>query len=704
MKRYLTLLLFVVMAAQLLGSVEITDRNKVVMMEILHLIRQAHYEPQEYDDDYSLRIFNLYLERLDYRKRFFLAGDIEALDMYRDTIDDQLDADDIDLKFIFYRQALGAYERRVEQVRGFYGEILAQPFDYSVDEAIEIEPDNLDWPEDEAALRERWRKWLKYQTILRYFALVEERDKPVDAGLDEIDLDIDFMPGGRLDPEIEAEAREKVLKNTERLFTRLLEKDADDKFALFLNSVLNSIDPHTVYMPPKDREDFDIDMTGQFEGIGARLTDVDGYIKITEIIPGSASWRQGELQPEDRIIKVAQGDEEPLDVIDMPVDEAVKYIRGPKDTEVRLTVLKPGGDIVVIPIVRDVVIIEETYAKHSALRHDRYGKTFGYIRLPGFYRDFSNRVERNSTDDVRAALIELQEHDIDGVIFDLRNNGGGALRDAVSIAGLFIREGPVVQVKDKMRGAVVYRDTNRDIVYDGPLVILINQFSASASEILAAALQDYGRAVIVGSEQSFGKGTVQNLVDLDRAVRPVFDYLKPLGSLKLTIQKFYRINGGTTQWQGVHSEIVLPNTFDTIDIGERDYDYALAFDSLRTVPYTTWRHHIAREALSRASQLRLEDSDAFQLIAERNQRMAEGRDDTLVELDIETMIAERLENRREAKAFRDNQIEHDYITVLDNGEQIDDEAAQETYDNWVAALRKDIYIDEAMSILDDMTQ
>ena len=702
MKRLLTLLLAASFAVQLLGSVEITDRNKVVMMEILQLIQQAHYEPQPYDDEYSQRIFDLYLDRLDSRRRFLLQDDIDALDVYRDTIDDQLASDDLDLKFMFYRQALGLFEKRVRQVQGFYEELLAQPFDYTLDETLEIDPDKCVWPSGEAELRDRWRKWLKYQTMLRYFTLVETDDQPVDTNRDEIDLNIDFLPGGQLDPALEAEARQKVAKNMERLFTRLLDDEPDDKFALFVNSFLNAVDPHTVYMPPKAREDFDIDMTGQFEGIGARLTEEDGYIKITEIIPGSASARQGELEPEDKIIKVAQGNEEPVDVIDMPSDEAVKLIRGRKGTEVRLTILKPSGEITVVPIIRDVVVIEETYAKYSVLRNERYDKTYGYIKLPGFYRDFSNMAGRNSTDDVRDALRELEQYDIDGVIFDLRNNGGGALRDAVDIAGLFIREGPVVQVKDKLRGTTVYRDTDRSITYDGPLVVLINQFSASASEILAAALQDYGRAVIVGSEQSFGKGTVQNLIDLDRAVRPVFDYMKPLGSLKLTIQKFYRINGGTTQWNGVHSDIVLPNTFDYIDIGEKDYEYPLAYDSLRTVPYSKWTQHIAREALGKASELRLEHADAFQIIRNRNQRLEQKRNDTMVDLNINAMIAERMENKRETKLFRDNEIEHDYIEVLGSSDVPDDETARAAHDEWISGLRKDIYIDEAMSILDDM--
>jgi len=702
MKRIMTLLAIIILVVQLLGSVEVTDRNKVVMMEILQIIRQAHYEPQAYDDSYAERIFTLYLDRLDYRKRFFLQSDIDALAAYKTSIDDELASNSVDDKFAFYDQALDTFEQRVREVQGFYEEMLAQPFDYTVQESLETDAKKLAWCGSEAERRDAWRKWLKYQTIQRYFTLMDTRNKPVDANDDDINVDVNYLVDGQLDPEVEAEAREKVRKSTERTLAELLSTDSDDKFAVYANAILNAIDPHSAYMPPQDREDFDIDMTGQFEGIGARLTEEDGFVKITEIIPGSASYRQGELEANDKIIKVAQGEGEPVDVIDMPVDDAVKLIRGPKGTEVRLTVQKPSGEIVVIPLIRDVVVIEDTYAKYSVIEHEKFHKTFGYIRLPGFYRDFSGRVPRNSTDDVRKALEELNKSHVDGVILDLRNNGGGALRDAIDIPGLFIKTGPVVQVRDKIHGTQVYTDNDREVVYGGPLVILINQFSASASEILAAALQDYGRAVIVGSEQSFGKGTVQNLIDLDSAVRPAFNYLKPLGSLKLTIQKFYRINGGTTQWNGVHSDIVLPSTYDYLDLGERDYEYPLPYDSVNTVPYSLWQESYSKETLAVASEKRVEGSNAFQLIEHQNDRLEHMKEDSLVSLQLNEMITERTDNKREAKILRDNQVEHDYLTVLTCSDNPTDDAGRKQLDEWKSGLRKDVYIDEAFSILDDM--
>ena len=351
--------------------------------------------------------------------------------------------------------------------------------------------------------------------------------------------------------------------------------DESDWLSIYLNSITTIYDPHTAYFPPQDKENFDIAMSGQLEGIGARLTSKGGFIVVAEIVPGSACWRQGQLKVGDKILKVGQGDEEPIDITDMRTDHAVKYIRGKKGTEVRLTVKQVDGSVITIPIIRDIVILEETYTKSAVIDNK------GYINLPKFYADFSGNGGRDCSDDVKNEILKLKEEGVEGIILDLRNNGGGSLQDVVEMAGLFIKEGPIVQVKAKVGKPRVYSDTDESVYYDGPLVVMVNTYSASASEILAAAMQDYGRAVIVGgSPTTFGKGTVQRAFDLDGFVSEAYDEIKPLGALKLTLQKFYRIDGGTTQLKGVTPDIILPDTWSYLNVGEKDQEFPIPWDEI----------------------------------------------------------------------------------------------------------------------------
>ncbi len=702
--------LTILVAATAIFAVEVTDRNKIVMIETMKYVNQIHYNPHEIDNELSERVFDMYLDRLDYRKRFLLKSDVDKFAKMRDEIDDQINSKDLSDKFEFYVDVNKAFEERLDQVDSFYKELLAKPFNYYDKDSLETDGDKSQWCSDMAHLKERWRKLLEYQTLTRYFMLKETADS---IGTDEDEVDEDlmalFLKNGKLDPDLEKEARQKVEKATEMMIKRLRDQNTDDRFAIYMNSILNSLDPHTTYMPPKAEEDFNIDMTGQFEGIGARLSQEDGYIKVTEIIPGSASWRQGELEPEDLIIKVAQGNEEPIDVVDMPVDDAVTYIRGKKGTEVRLTVKKATGEIKVIPIIRDVVVIEETYAKAAVLNDTQRNKRYGYVRLPGFYRDFQNKTNRNSTDDVAQAIDLLKDEDIDGMILDLRNNGGGALQDAVSIGGLFIEQGPIVQVSDKIRGTRVHADFDKRVQYDGPLVVLVNQFSASASEILSAALQDYNRAVIIGPKSSFGKGTVQNLNDLDRYVSPIFEYLKPLGSLKLTIQKFYRIDGTTTQYKGVIPDVVVPCPYDYIDIGEREYDYALPYDTIEPAKYDLWKKGKMNDSVvSHRSQARTEENEAFTYLEKRNEALREEREQTRLSLNVVDMIQERQKNKEYRKKMESYLVEREGLDVtlkdLYPPEEEKDASQLEQEQNLITNLKKDIYVTEATFVLDDLNE
>ena len=684
-------------------KIEVSDKNKVAYIQNMAILSTHHYEPHEIDDSLSTRVHHLFLHRMDYNKKIFIQPDIEKFAKYKYKIDDIM-KDRLDSKFDFYILVNEIYFRRVEYLKGIYEDLLSKPFDYTKNEIYESDAEKSVYCKTLDELKERWRKTLKYQVALRYLDIIEMNNPDTSKTLSADD----YFKDGNIDSKIEAEAREKIKNRYANYFRRIEERTDEENFAIYVNAILNAVDPHTTYMPPKAKEDFDIDMTGKFEGIGASLTEKDGYIKVTKIIPGSASWRQKELEPEDVIIKVAQGDEEPLDVVDLPLSEAVQYIRGKKGTEVRLTVKKPSGEIKVIPIIRDVVVLEETYAKDVIIKNDKFGKKYGYIYLPKYYRDFQNRNSRNATDDVKKALLKFKNYDIDGVILDLRNNGGGALVDAIGVAGLFIPDGPMVQVNDKAYGRQVRRDNDFDSYYDGPLVVLVNQLSASASEITSAALQDYERAVILGPDQSFGKGTVQSLLPLDRSLFQSLKKYKPLGSIKLTIQKFYRINGGSTQYKGVIPDIKVPTTYDYLEIGEKDLDYPLEWDKIESAKYKKWYNHDIYNInkLKLNSEKRVASNEAFQFIKERNAKLKAKLDDTELNLKFDEILNDRLTAKSDFENLKEKTKEHPYIDIInpniDDNVESQDTAKLDEFKNWTSSLKKDIYIDEAMSIINDI--
>ncbi|MEM9023987.1 MAG: S41 family peptidase, partial [Bacteroidota bacterium] len=529
----------VVFSSFLLGKVrkdgDADKRKGEVLIEvIMESLKRRHFLEPKVNDEFSSNVYALYLKRLDFGKRFLLASDVRKLSTYRTRLDDQITA----RKYDFFDQSVDIMEKRLKEADTYYQAYLGKPFDFTIDEAIETDPDKLEFAADQDALKERWRKLLKSQVLARLVNKLEAQEKAREEGATAEDkpiVDKSFE-------QLEEESRKAVRKTYDNLFRRLGQLDREDRMAIYINAIVNVYGPHTGYFPPKDKENFDISMSGRLEGIGARLQERDGFIKVASIVPGSASHRRGELKEGDIILKVAQGDDEPVDVVDMPLDDAVKLIRGKKGTEVRLTVKKIDGNTTIIPIERDVVIIEETYAKSAVLESENTKQKIGYIKLPKFYADFARKGGPESADDVEKEIAKLKKEGVDGMILDLRNNGGGSLQEAVKMAGLFIPKGPVVQVKGRGPEARVFKDYDSSVSYDGPLVVMVNRFSASASEILAAAMQDYDRAVIMGSETSFGKGTVQNFFALDRLLPAQFQSVKPLGELKLTTQKFYRID------------------------------------------------------------------------------------------------------------------------------------------------------------------
>jgi carboxyl-terminal processing protease len=457
---------------------------------------------------------------------------------------------------------------------------------------------------------------------------------------------------------------------------------------------------------PVDKQTFDIEMTGQFEGIGATLQEREGYIKVAEIVPGSASWRQGQLKVGDLIMKVAQESKDAVSVENMRLDKVVQMIRGKKGTKVILTVKKADGSVQDIMITRDVVILEEKYAKSAILEKDNVKKRVGYINLPGFYADFSNKGSRSCSEDVKKELVKLQAEGVKDVVLDLRNNGGGSLSDVISMMGLFIDKGPVVQVKDRDGRVMVLDDKDSRVIYDGNLVVMVNSFSASASEILAAAVQDYKRGVVIGSPTTFGKGTVQRIIDLDMFLPDDYKDVKPLGSLTLTLQKFYRVNGGATQLKGVTPDVVLNDIYSYLPLGEKDQDFAMAWDEIQPLSVKPWLRTTKLDSLKNNSFARVKNNPNFSLITQSAERMKTMRDKSKISLNIEKYREELAKDREESKKYDDLQKNVAEIKALSlQADVADNNSSPEKKaktDGFYSKLKKDIYLQEAVNILGEM--
>lgn len=639
-----------------------------------------HYSHKELNDELSADAFDLYLEGLDYQKRFLLKADVKVLEAYRSHIDDELNSGQIRLPQV----ADTLLQERLIAVQALVQKLLADEFDLTIRAEYETDSKKIDFAASERELRERWRKILQFQILGHYFDLEDEEKANADNKEHKIEP--------RTPAERQKLAREKVLKNLDSLFSRLLKNTRLDYFNAYLNAVSRAYDPHTVYMAPRAKEDFDIDMRGSLEGIGATLAEENGYIKVIRVIPGSAAAKQGELEAEDLIIKVAQGSDEPFNTTDIRLRDAVDLIRGKKGTEVRLTVKKPDARIVVIPIIRDTVQIEDTFVKSTLLGDEQDAERIGFIKIPSFYRDFtqSGSSGRNVTDDVRKEIEKLKKQDISGLIIDLRNDGGGALTDAVKIAGLFIPEGPIVQVRTSDGSTRTHRDDSGTTLYDGPMVVLVNQFSASSSEILAGALQDYGRAVIVGGSHTHGKGTVQAIIEFDQGL-PFrnMDSYKPLGALKVTIQKFYRVSGASTQYRGVVPDIILPDRLGHLKTGEQYIPHSLPWDTVEKVDYTKWhKQELPMERLKLDSQTRVAVDDKFNRISDQAESARLRSEKTLRPLNLDEYRTLRAELE---KNFGDKEEGPAHPKVK-----------PDSAEEWPATVKTDPYVQEATFILADI--
>lgn len=688
------------------------EKDKLLLELLTFVIERGHYDPAVIDDKFSKGVYKDYIEALDPSKRFFLQSDIDEFAKYETQIDDQIKNKDL----AFFNLTYSRLMQRIAESKDFYKQVLDMPFDYSVKEDFNTDYEKLPYAKTVAELKEKWRKQIKLSTLSSLTDKLKmqedlkngvvndknKKDKGLNdktgkspATLSEKDKDKTFA-------DFEKETRESSLKSLNEYFDFINDLDQNDWFSVYVNAIATRFDPHTNYFPPDEKERFDVSMSGKLEGIGARLQKKNDYTEVSELISGGPAWRGKELEAGDVIMKVAQGNQDPVDVVGMHLDDVVKKIKGPKGTEVRLTVKKVDGTIVVISIIRDIVEIEETYAKSSVV--EKNGVKYGIIYLPKFYIDFENNDARDAGKDMAIEVERLKKEGVQGIAIDLRDNGGGSLKTVVDIAGLFIEDGPIVQIKSAGKKKEVLYDRDKKIQWDGPLVIMQNSFSASASEILAAAIQDYRRGIIIGSKQSYGKGTVQNVIDLNQFVRG--NSVGDLGALKTTTQKFYRITGGSTQLEGVSSDVAIPDRYTYLKMGERDIDNAMPYDKIDPAQFNFWDKQQNFDAAIESSKKRIAENPKFKLIDENAKWIDDRNKENVYSLNIDQFKAEQNAIEEKAKKYKSiadyqNSLKFSSLPYELEAEK-NDSSLKEKRDRWHESLSKDIYVEEALNVLDDL--
>ncbi|EHO14598.1 carboxy terminal-processing peptidase [Myroides odoratimimus] len=718
MKRNYKVILLLIGVSALLWSFmpkqqkDTPEKDQLLLELVTYILENTHYNPAKIDDKFSATVYKEYLKALDPMKRYFLQSDIDEFSKYEYLIDDMIQLKELSFFDLTYERIT----QRMNEAKGIYTEVLEQPFEFESDDVLNADYDNIGYAKDAEELKERWKKLLKLNVLstITDNLKIQEGKVEEEEEFDEFGEPIikeekktdkkakDKKPVEKKSFEqLEKEARESALKSYDEVFEFIKDLERKDWFAIYLNSIVERFDPHTFYFAPEDKEKFDASMSGSFEGIGAVLRKKSEGVEINELVPGGPAWRGKEIETGDIILKVGQTkDEEPIDIVGMRLDNVVKLIKGKKNTTVFLTIKKIDGTIKVIPVMREVIEMEETYAKSSVIQDG--DKKYGVIHLPKFYIDFENKDSRNAFTDVEKEIKELKQQNIDGIIMDLRNNGGGSLETVIKMVGLFSKEGPVVQVKSSRGKQKVLDDKDTPIVWEGPLVVLVNNFSASASEIFAAAIQDYKRGIIIGSKHTYGKGTVQNLITLNDLLRkqPYGD----LGALKVTLQKFYRINGGSTQREGVLSDIVLPDRYSYIDMGERDMDNAMPWDKIERATYTPYNNDFS--AVIKSSKERIALNEQFKLIDENAQWINERKDEKEVPLSLEKYRAKQKEVEEKAKKFKaiskyKNELK--FTSLPSELARIKNDTILESKrDRWHEMLNGDVYIEEGVKILKDL--
>lgn len=666
------------------------DKDRLLIELISHVIQRGHFNVKSLNDDMSEQIFHTYLESIDGQKRYFLQSDYREFTKYMYRIDDQLRELDLTFFDLTYKRLI----LRMNEVESLYASLLSRPFDFEKKESFDMDYEEQLFPLSQTSLAEKWRKQLKLSTLSVLYDKLQEAEKK------EEESTVDYVSPSWV--VLEEEARTTTRENMEDYFDLMNDLERKDWFDIYLNAFVLQFDPHTNYFNPDDKDRFDMNMSGKFEGIGARLSKRNQAIKVVDIIVGGPLWRDQLMEVGDEIQLVRQEEGDAVDIRSMRLDDAIKLIKGPKGSTVHLTIKKVDGTIETIPVKRDLVVLEESYARSSVI--NRLDQKYGLIHLPKFYVDFKSYKERNAAHDVEQEVINLKEAGVKGLIIDLRNNGGGSLQTVVDIAGLFIDKGPIVQVKSTVSKTEVLRDRDDKTLWDGPMVILVNELSASASEILAAALQDYERAIVLGSKQTFGKGTVQNVVDLNRFLSN--STYGNLGALKITTDKFYRINGGSTQLEGVKSDVITPDRYSYVDIGERDEDNPMSWDQITPLIYTKWHGYLNYDEVIKQSQDRVNNHPIFKLVDQDAKWIEQRQNDKSIALNYQEYVSELEADRTYADQFDAvkeyyNNLEFT-IAPAEQERITKDSIFREKRERWFSDLTEDYYVEEAVNILDEL--
>jgi carboxyl-terminal processing protease len=691
------------------------DKDKLLLELLTFVIEKGHYNPAAIDDTFSKGIYKDYIQALDPSKRFFLQSDIDDFAKYETELDDQIINKDLTFFNLTYERLM----KRMEESKVIYQGVLNTPFDYKINESFNTDYEKAPYAKSTGELKDRWRKQLKLSTLSSLTDRLKLQEDRIKGIVSDSDLDsLSKVKTRTIEPsikapskdtdkvktfaELEKETRETAKKSLDEYFGFMNDLDRNDWFSVYINSITARFDPHTNYFAPEEKERFDVSISGKLEGIGARLQKKNDYTEISELISGGPAWRGKDLEAGDIVVKVAQGNALAVDVVGMRLDDVVKKIKGPKGSEVRLTVKKVDGTIKIVSIIRDIVEIEETYAKTSIVT--RNGLKYGVIYLPKFYIDFENKDGRDAGKDIALEVERLKKAQVDGIVLDVRDDGGGSLSTVVDIAGLFIEQGPIVQIKSAGRKKEVLYDRDKKIEYDGPLVIMVNSFSASASEILAAAIQDYKRGIIIGSKQTYGKGTVQNVIDLNQFVRN--SEVGDLGALKTTTQKFYRINGGSTQLEGVSSDVVMPDRYAYLKMGERDVENAMPWDKIDAADYSVWDKTANFNKAIANSKNRIQNNAQFKLIEENAKWIDNRSKENNYSLNIDNFKIEQNAIEETAKKYKPimqykNALKFTSLPY-EVEQMVKDNVLKEKRDRWHEGLAKDIYVEEALNVLDDL--
>ena len=690
-KLSITILLFITYTHSYVLGFNNPSKDKLLIEIVSYVLNKGHYSPSQINDQFSEEVYKNFLEGVDSRHLFFIQSDIDFFDSFKFKIDDQIKASKIE----FFDLSHQRYLQRLDQVKSFYPSLLNISFDFSVDEKINLDFENTSYSKSLSELKKQWRKFLKFNALGIFSNLKDDENRKKEK-------DPKYVL--KSDKEIEIETRNVLKEDMKYFFEARYDLNRNDYFSIYVNSIALQFDPHTSYFAPSAKDRFDQNISGKFEGIGARLTKRNQEVEIVDIISGGPVWRENSLRPGDKILKVSQMNKTPVDVVGMRLDDVIKLIKGPKGTQVILTVKKVDGSILDVTLTRDIIELEEAFAKSTIIEKDNI--RYGLINLPRFYVDFQDYGNRNAATDVKYEIQKLKKQDVQGIIIDLRNNGGGSLQTVVDMAGYFIENGPIVQVKSTGGKKQILFDTDNQIEWNGALVLMVNEFSASASEILAAAFQDYRRGIVLGSKQTYGKGTVQNMIDLNKIISG--NTYGDLGAMKLTTDKFYRINGGSTQLEGVKSDVIFPNRYSYIKVGERDQENPLKWDKISPANYQTFINEERFLSIIEKSNKRLESNPYVKLIDEQAKVIKRRQENSEFTLNYEDLIKEKAIENSETEKFKKlteftNTLTF-YPTKMDLDKILNDSILVKKRKRWEETLSKDIYIDEAVNILSDLSK